>query len=119
MDFIVRGYERNVLLREDATEIVHFVWHPGARTPKHDHGGSHGWVLVLKGRVFEIVDGKKTYHETGATFHELSDSAPHIVGNDTPDEAVTVHIYRHPEGRQTLDMHCFDDNAADLAALNA
>jgi len=107
----IGAYERTVCRRGNGIEAVEINWHPGTRTPKHNHA-SKGWVWVLKGRVFEIKDGRKNYFEAGDTFLEVHGEHTHIVGNDTLDPAVTFHVYM-PE----LEMQIFPDNEADLVLM--
>ena len=90
MTLRIGAYERTVCHRENGIEAVEINWHPGTRTPKHNHA-SKGWVWVLKGRIFEIKDGRKNYYEAGDTFLEVHGDQTHIVGNDTHDPALTFH----------------------------
>jgi len=72
-----------------------------------------GWVWVLRGRVFEILDGKKNYYQEGDSFLEVPNGSTHIVGNDSEEVAVTFHVYK-PE----LEMDIFKDDAADVDAIH-
>jgi gentisate 1,2-dioxygenase len=76
------GYDRIIRHRGNGIEAVEIVWHPGTRTPKHNHG-SRGWAWVLQGRVFEVRNGKKLYHAAGDAFLEVDSEEAHTVGNDT------------------------------------
>jgi quercetin dioxygenase-like cupin family protein len=105
-------YDRIVRHRGEGIEAVEIVWHPGTRTPKHNHG-SKGWAWVLQGRVFEVRNGKKVYHVAGDAFLEVDHEEAHIVGNDTNELAVTFHVYQ-PE----LRMDTFSDSESDLAAMD-
>ena len=111
MTLRIGGYERTVCHRGNGIEAVEITWHPGTRTPKHNHA-CKGWAWVLRGRIFEIKDGRKCYYEAGDTFSEVHCDQTHIVGNDTHDPAVTFHVYV-PE----LEMQIFPDNEADLLAM--
>lgn len=112
MQFRIGGYERNVRQRANGIEAVEFTWSPGSRTPKHSHR-SQGWIWVLQGRLFEVRDGVKRYHEAGSSFVENPDGSTHIVGNDTNATAITFHVYR-PE----LEMELSADDDADRLALD-
>jgi quercetin dioxygenase-like cupin family protein len=105
------GYDRIIRHRGNGIEAVEIAWRPGARTPKHNHG-SKGWVWVLRGRIFEVRDGKKTYYVAGDSFLEVRREQTHIVGNDTRDLAITFHVYQ-PE----LEMDTFPDNESDIVAV--
>jgi quercetin dioxygenase-like cupin family protein len=111
MDMKIGGYDRDIRHRANGLEAVQFTWPSGTRTPKHNHH-SRGWVWVLKGRVFEIREGRKYHYEAGDAFLEVPNGALHIVGNDTEETAVTFHVYK-PE----LEMDLFEDDEADKAAL--
>jgi len=111
MECQIGGYERNVRQRCNGIEAVELTWSPGARTPKHSHR-AHGWTWVLKGRLFEVRDGIKIYHEEGASFRERPDGTTHIVGNDSVVPAISFHVYR-PE----LEMDFFIDDESDRIAL--
>jgi predicted metal-dependent enzyme (double-stranded beta helix superfamily) len=104
MALTLGGYDRIVRHRGEGIEAVEIVWHPGTRTPKHNHG-SKGWAWVLQGRVFEVRNGKKVYHVAGDAFLEVDHEEAHIVGNDTTELAVTFHVYQ-PE----LRMDTFSDS---------
>lgn len=100
------------LHRRNGIEAVEITWPVGTRTPKHNHH-SKGWVWVLRGRVFEISDGKKNYYQEGDSFLEVPNGSTHIVGNDSEEVAVTFHVYK-PE----LEMDIFEDDAADVDAIH-
>lgn len=108
----IGGYDRIIRHRGNGIEAVEIVWHPGTRTPKHNHS-SRGWVWVLRGRVFEVKNGKKVYHEAGDSFLEVHRKETHIVGNDTKDIAITFHVYQ-PE----LQMETFSDSVSDIIAVD-
>jgi len=109
----IGGYGRNVLYAGNGLEAVVITWPPGTRTPKHDHS-SGGWVWVLKGRIFEVEDGRKRYFNDGDELAEVALQTVHIVGNDSDEEAVTFHVYK-PE----LSMTLYPDADADLVLCNS
>ena len=80
MALTLGGYDRIIRHRGNGIEAVEIVWHPGTRTPKHNHG-SRGWAWVLQGCVFDA-------------FLEVDREEAHIVGNDTNELAVTFHVYQ-------------------------
>ena len=112
MALTLGGYDRIIRHRGNGIEAVEIVWHPGTRTPKHNHG-SRGWAWVLQGRVFEVRNGKKLYHAAGDAFLEVDREEAHIVGNDTNELAVTFHVYQ-PE----LQMDMFSDSELDIVAMD-
>jgi quercetin dioxygenase-like cupin family protein len=105
----IGGYRRNVLYRGNGMEIVEIIWPAGARTPKHDHGSS-GVCWVLQGSVVEVREGKKTRATKGAQMFEIPFETVHIVGNEEPEEAITLHVYT-PE----LTMTTYPDDETDAA----
>ena len=111
MTLRIGGYERTVCHRGNGVEAVEITWHPGTRTPKHNHA-CKGWAWVLRGRIFEIKDGRKFYYEAGDTFSEVHCDQTHIVGNDTHDPAVTFHVYV-----PGLEMQIFLDDEPDRLAM--
>jgi quercetin dioxygenase-like cupin family protein len=112
MALTLGGYDRIIRHRGNGIEAVEIVWHPGTRTPKHNHA-SRGWAWVLQGRVFEVRNGKKLYHAAGDAFLEVDREEAHTVGNDTNDLAVTFHVYQ-PE----LQMDMFSDSELDIVAMD-
>jgi len=108
----IGGYDRIIRHRGEGIEAVEIVWRPGTRTPKHNHS-SRGWVWVLRGRIFEVKNGRKVYHKAGESFLEVDREETHIVGNDTKDLAITFHVYQ-PE----LQMDTFSDSASDIVAID-
>lgn len=112
MALTLGGYDRIIRHRGNGIEAVEIVWHPGTRTPKHNHG-SRGWAWVLQGRVFEVRNGKKLYHAAGDAFLEVDREEAHIVGNDTNELAVTFHVYQ-PE----LQMDMFSDSNSDIVTMD-
>jgi len=112
MSLHIGGYERIIRHRGNGIEAVEINWHPGTRTPKHNHA-SRGWVWVLQGRVFEVKNGKKVYYDAGQSFVEVHLEEAHIVGNDTKDLAITFHVYQ-PE----LQMETFSDVGSDIVAID-
>lgn len=111
MTLQVGGYDRVIRHRGNGLEAVEITWPPRTRTPKHNHR-SNGWVWVLKGRIFEVRNGKKNYYQAGDSFLEVRHEETHIVGNDSGELAITFHVYQ-PE----LQMDTFSDSDADSAAV--
>ena len=112
MALTLGGYDRIIRHRGNGIEAVEIVWHPGTRTPKHNHR-SRGWTWVLQGRVFEVKNGEKVHHKAGDAFLEVDCEETHIVGNDSNEIAITFHVYQ-PE----LQMDMFSDSESDIVAMN-
>jgi cysteine dioxygenase len=103
------NYWRHRVCRNEFVEMLVLCWHPGHRTPIHDHNGSHGGVKVHEGRLWETIfnyDAQK-----GLEYKSARDYAPgSVTGSDTPDihqlgnpdvseqDLITIHIYAPPLG---------------------
>ena len=46
-------YSRNCIARRDSFEMILICWDEDAKTPIHDHGGQHCWVLQVSGTITE------------------------------------------------------------------
>lgn len=108
----IGNYERNILQRANGLEAVEITWKPGSRTKKHTHRNSKGYIWVLRGRIFEVREGRKSYYSAGVMLPEVDNGVAHIVGNDSGKDAVTFHVFT-PE----LEMDYLDDDRFDIAAL--
>ncbi|PRW56943.1 peroxisome biogenesis 1 isoform X1 [Chlorella sorokiniana] len=62
-------YVRNLVYQDENFELLVLCWAPGQGSRIHNHGDSHGWVTVLRGRVEET-----RYTNPRANLHD--DSAP-------------------------------------------
>jgi cysteine dioxygenase len=103
------NYWRHRVCRNAAVEMLVICWHPGQKTPIHDHNGSHGVVRVQQGLMWETnfaFDSEKglcydtgrecpTGTITGAAkpdIHQLGN--PEVSGQDL----ITIHVYAPPLG---------------------
>jgi anti-sigma factor ChrR (cupin superfamily) len=83
---------------EPGIEVRLLTWSPGQGSGLHDHGGSSGCFMVLRGTVSETIV------EHNGHAHEFTHSSGHIgsfdrdiihdVRNDEDEGAVTLHAYR-------------------------
>jgi cysteine dioxygenase len=113
LDRLVRfepsGYTRIQLARTDACELILACWLPGQCSRVHDHGGSFGAALVLRGELREA-----RYLWTNARLEALSTQSAttgcvmleqpetiHRIGNTSRWGAVTLHLYAPPMQRMT------------------
>ena len=93
-------YQRVVVYKDINAEVVIIEWPPGAETQWHDHGGAKGIVVVLEGRLREMVCEKQQpknvfrtfFRNHGEVFFEMSDTI-HKMKNISPRKAVTAHVY--------------------------
>jgi quercetin dioxygenase-like cupin family protein len=79
-------YIKNRFISEDGQREVSIIdWLTGSRTPRHDHSVNE-ITYVLLGRIFQIVDGRKTYHQKGECLIVPAGTI-HEVGVDAGDPA--------------------------------
>ena len=98
-------YSRNCFERRDSFEMILICWDEDAKTPIHDHGGQHCWVLQVSGSIvekrfekndsgFTLIDeaelkaGKISYMNDKMGYHSLE--------NNSKSQAMTLHIYANP-----------------------
>lgn len=74
------------------------TWAPGQGTGFHDHGGSTGAFIVVRGRVVEdVVDDRGRKHTRMHGVHAVSSfgrDVIHDMRNEGTEGAVTIHAYR-------------------------
>lgn len=98
------------LLERTATHEAWLLsWLPGQQTELHDHGGAAGAFTLVSGNVTERV-----VRTTGAgpveEWHSLETGQSRVFGpdhvhqviNDSPDPAITIHVYRPGRTQMTL-----------------
>lgn len=110
--FTPRKYARNLIARSDYAELLMLCWHPGQRTPIHDHGGSVGVVLVCEGLMTETMyerspEGRVRPYDTRRW------SPGGVTGADVPDIHQLLNL--QPAGRDMVTLHCY---APPLSVLN-
>lgn len=102
-------YSRQRLFRDDEFELLLLCWEQGQSTPIHEHGGQHGWVTVVDGRLrlqeflpeTAPVEGLRVRLREGA----VDEAGP----GETRVETVrreTVHRVGSPHGR-ALSLHLY------------
>jgi cysteine dioxygenase len=103
------NYFRHRVCRNKFVEMLVLCWHPGQRTPIHDHNGSHGGVKVCQGMLWET-----TFNFDPVTGLEYKSSREYglglVTGSNVPDihqlgnpdvsgqDLVTLHVYAPPLG---------------------
>ena len=125
------NYSRHRVMKNEFVEMLVLCWHPGQRTPIHDHNGSHGGVKVFEGMLWETTftfDSSK-----GLRYKSAREYSPGVVtGSDVPDihqlgnpdvsdqDLVTLHVYAPPlgvlhtykPGSAKIDLYTPDDTEA-------
>jgi predicted metal-dependent enzyme (double-stranded beta helix superfamily) len=101
-------------------EVWLLSWLPGQATDLHDHGGATGAFSVVSGvlteRVVRATGRPAPPHavEPGQS-RVFGPHYVHQVGNDGPDPAVSIHVYRPARGPMT---HYALDPAAGLSTVD-
>ncbi len=124
--FDPQRYARQRLYRDQDFEVLLLCWEPGQYTRIHEHGGQHGWVTVVEGRLrlqeflpearpaagvpVRLRAGAVDEAGPGETRVEtVTPDSVHRVGSPH-DRAVSLHVYARPldwflaydESRQTF-----------------
>jgi cysteine dioxygenase len=98
------GYSRVQLARTPACELILACWLPGQASRIHDHGGSFGAALVLRGELREARYLWTSAHLTPLSSQSASPGCVlleqpetiHRIGNVSGGAAVTLHLYAPP-----------------------
>lgn len=89
---------RLLLETRDDMELRLLTWAPGQGTGFHDHGGSSGAFMVVRGSITEtIVEGSTAFTASRLDEGQVSswvDDVVHDMTNTFADGAVTIHAYR-------------------------
>ncbi|HEY0006391.1 MAG TPA: cysteine dioxygenase family protein [Pyrinomonadaceae bacterium] len=105
-------YARHRVVRSEYAELLILCWHPGQRTPIHDHNGSYGAVRVCEGvmweTMFELGEGRRLFYKSGRDW-----TSGLVTGADVPD----IHQLGNPEvsGQDLVTLHLY---APPLGVLN-
>jgi cysteine dioxygenase len=105
-------YARHRVCRNDFAELLILCWHPGQRTPIHDHNGSYGAVRVCDGVMWETMfalNSERALYYQSAREWNIGD----VTGADVPD----IHQIGNPEvsGQDLVTLHLY---APPLGVLN-
>jgi len=103
------GYTRRPLARTPACELLLACWMPGQASRVHDHGGSYGASLVLRG---ELEETQYCWADTHLEPWRVLSTRPgdvlleqpetiHRVANRFARGAVTLHLYAPPMAGMT------------------
>jgi len=102
--FDAAHYSRRVLARTDACELLVACWLPGQASLVHDHGGSHGAALLVRGELKEtryawggdrLQPALACKAAEGDVMVERPDTI-HRVVNPARHGAVSLHLYAPP-----------------------
>jgi cysteine dioxygenase len=125
------NYWRHRVCRNEFVEMLVLCWHPGQRTPIHDHNGSHGGVRICEGLLWETIftyDALAGLEYESAREHRRGS----VTGSDIPDihqlgnpdisgqDLITLHVYAPPlgvlhtykPGSAKIDLYLPDDTEA-------
>ena len=102
-------YTRRTLARTPACELLLVCWLPGQGSRVHDHGGSYGASLVLRGELEEtrfawtdtrLAPGAVVSARPGDVLLEQQETI-HRIDNRSGRGAVTLHLYAPPMSGMT------------------
>lgn len=113
-------YGRRVLYQDAVMEVILMNWDENSECLPHDHGGSEGWVKILKGCASHGYYSSKNITPKLTNEEHLSEGtvifAPkrmiHSMANKSSDPLVTLHFYFPP----ISNMEVFDI-AAERSAI--
>ena len=93
-------YFKNIIFRNNISEIIIISWLPGQHTRLHSHPDNGCILKVLRGSLNEItknnnIISEKTVSE-GNTSIMHNNFGQHIISNITDEIAVSLHIYSPP-----------------------
>ncbi len=102
-------YSRQRVFRDDEFEVLLLCWQPGQYTPIHEHGGQHGWVAVLDGRLRLQEYLPESMPAEGARIRLRAGAVDEVGRGEARVETVrleTVHRVGSPHGR-SLSLHVY------------
>jgi Cysteine dioxygenase type I len=96
------------LLDTDLYDAWLIEWLPASSLELHDHGGSHGAVVVTNGTLVETYTDLQGYHPlytrpvTGPQTFTVPATRVHQLSNPGPAKARSVHVYSPPLREMTF-----------------
>ena len=83
---------------DEHSEAWLLTWLPGQGTDIHDHGGSEGAFVILRGTLSEWTPGGlrsrgRTRRLRGGEVRPFGAQHVHRVRNDAPEPAISLHVY--------------------------
>jgi predicted metal-dependent enzyme (double-stranded beta helix superfamily) len=117
-DPLRRWYHR--LAVEPGAEVWLLTWLPGQETDLHDHGGSAGAFVVVRGQLVEHtvapdIQLRPTTLVTGAG-RSFGPHHIHRLGNASSAPAVSVHVYS--PALTTMNRYHLDDEGLRVASVD-
>jgi predicted metal-dependent enzyme (double-stranded beta helix superfamily) len=98
-----------LLERTEEHEAWLLSWLPGQHTELHDHGGATGAFTVVSGKLTERAIQTRGPTPVQALHSVVAGQSRvfgpnyvHQVHNDSPDPAISIHVYRPARARMTL-----------------
>lgn len=94
-------YGRNCVFRSANFEVIVMNWKPFQRSNIHNHGHSFGCVFAVSGKAVNLLydDGLELIASIPLVEKKIA-GVPygiyHVIMNDTPDFAVSLHFYAPP-----------------------
>lgn len=94
-------YVRRTLARTPACELLLVCWLPGQGSRVHDHGGSYGASLVLRG---ELEETRFAWTDTRLAPSALASARP---GDVLLEQQETIHRMDNRSGRGAVTLHLY------------
>ncbi|MFC7371614.1 cysteine dioxygenase [Fictibacillus iocasae] len=100
-------YGRNVIFKNDNSEVILVYLPPLAKTLVHDHGYSNGWIYIVEGNVLNMIYEEREeellfvdsqLYKREETF-SVSGETTHAMLNPALTPAISLHVYSPPLGR--------------------
>lgn len=110
--FAERKYARNLIARSSYSELLMLCWRSGQRTPIHDHGGSHGVVMVVEGQLTETMFERAPEGHV-RPYNTFKWGPGAITGADIPDIHQLLNL--QTATRDMVSLHCY---SPPLSVLN-
>ncbi len=110
--FTERKYARNLIARSSYSELLMLCWRSGQRTPIHDHGGSHGVVMVVEGQLTETMFERAPEGHV-RPYNTFKWGPGAVTGADIPDIHQLLNL--QPTTRDMVSLHCY---SPPLSVLN-
>ena len=110
--FTERKYARNLIARSPHSELLMLCWRSGQRTPIHDHGGSHGVVMVVEGQLTETMFERAPEGHV-RPYNTFKWGPGAVTGADIPDIHQLLNL--QTATRDMVSLHCY---SPPLSVLN-
>jgi len=100
-----KGYQRNLIQKNEFYELVAICWTPGQLTPIHDHVGSDCAFKIINGVSTETtynLNQEGLAYQIGVREYQAGEICAsdepdiHRVSNNSDNELINLHVYTPP-----------------------